>query len=111
MAQDTPLLELPPVRSRDEIIARLRGHEAEIRKFGATALYLFGSAARDELRDDSDIDLFIDYDPAADFSLFEQIAMQEAVMHLLHREVDLLTRGGLHHRLRDGIIASSQRVF
>jgi predicted nucleotidyltransferase len=30
---------------------------------GATALYLFGSTARDEAGEASDLDLFIDYDP------------------------------------------------
>ena len=58
--------EAAPVASRAEVIARLRQNEEVIRRFGATALYLFGSAAPDEMTDKSDVDLFIDYDPNGD---------------------------------------------
>jgi predicted nucleotidyltransferase len=45
--------------TRDEVIARIRSRAPDIRALGARALFLFGSAARDELREDSDIDVFI----------------------------------------------------
>ena len=37
---------------RSEAIARLREHEAELKRLGV--LYLFGSAARGDARDDSE---------------------------------------------------------
>jgi uncharacterized protein len=43
---------------RDEAIRRLRRHEADLRRLGVEHLYLFGSTARGEAKDDSDIDLF-----------------------------------------------------
>ena len=46
---------------RVDAIAVLRAHEAELRGLGVEHLYLFGSTARDEAREDSDVDLFIDY--------------------------------------------------
>jgi uncharacterized protein len=49
--------------TRADVIASLRARAADIRALGATSLYLFGSTAREEARDDSDIDMFIDYDP------------------------------------------------
>ena len=45
-----------------ELIAKLREQTDVIRGMGATSLYVFGSAARDEATEQSDIDLFIDYD-------------------------------------------------
>jgi predicted nucleotidyltransferase len=43
---------------RDEAIEKLKQHEAELRQLGVEHLYLFGSTARGEAREDSDIDLF-----------------------------------------------------
>lgn len=42
---------------RDQAIARLKEHEAELRQLGIEHLYLFGSTARSEAREDSDVDL------------------------------------------------------
>jgi len=97
--------------TRDEVVAALKGEEASIRRFGATALYLFGSAARDELRPDSDIDVFIEYDRAGKFTLFELMGLQEFLTERLHRDVDVCTRGGLHPRLRSEIESSSIRII
>jgi predicted nucleotidyltransferase len=47
---------------RDEVIATLRAHEPELRAAGVVRLSLFGSAARDEARADSDIDLLAAFD-------------------------------------------------
>jgi len=45
---------------RDAVITRLQEHEAELRQLGVEHLYLFGSSARGEAREDSDVDLFFD---------------------------------------------------
>jgi len=47
---------------RDEAIAKLKEHEAELRRLGVERLYLFGSTVRGEAREDSDVDLFFDYE-------------------------------------------------
>jgi predicted nucleotidyltransferase len=45
---------------RDDAIAKLKQHEAELRRLGVHHLYLFGSTARGDAREDSDVDLFFD---------------------------------------------------
>lgn len=45
---------------REEILKLLHSHEAELREAGIKTLALFGSVARDEAREDSDIDLMIE---------------------------------------------------
>jgi predicted nucleotidyltransferase len=57
--------------TRSEAIARLSQHADALRARGATSLYLFGSAARDEAGDRSDLDVFLDYDPSMNFSLID----------------------------------------
>ena len=46
------------VVKRDEAISRLQQHEAELKRLGVEHLYMFGSTARGEAKDDSDVDLF-----------------------------------------------------
>jgi uncharacterized protein len=97
--------------TRSETIATLKANSREIRELGATGLYLYGSAARDELSPESDVDLFIDYDPASDFSFVELVRLQELIRQKLARRIDLTTRYGLHPLLRSDIEQSSIRVF
>lgn len=100
-----------PAADRAEVIARLRAREPQLRNLLATSLFLFGSAARDELTPTSDVDVFIDYDPEGPFSFVELIRLRELVGEIVGREVDLLTRDGLHPVLKSDIEQSSIRVF
>ncbi len=61
--------------TRSQILATLRGHAADLKRLGASSLFLFGSAARDQAGAASDVDLFFDFsDPR--FSLVELVALQ-----------------------------------
>jgi hypothetical protein len=46
---------------RGEAIAKLKQHEAELKRLGVEHLYVFSSTARGTAREDSDVDLFFDY--------------------------------------------------
>jgi uncharacterized protein len=96
---------------RDEIVSRIRKHADAIRAQGATALYLFGSIARNEADADSDIDVFVDYDPNRRFSLLNMSGIRLIVMEEVGRDVDITTRDSLHPRLKDGILAEAVRVL
>src|SRR6266700_3212409 len=96
--------------ARGDIIVSLQARAADIRALGATSLYLFGSAAHGEARDDSDIDLFIDYDPER-FSFVELIRLRERLSQILGRPADLATREGLHPLLRSQIEAEAIKVL
>jgi uncharacterized protein len=95
--------------TRADILALLRD-QADIRALGATSLYLFGSAARGEATETSDVDLFIDYDPDR-FSFVELVRMRERLSHVLGRPADVTTREGLHPLLRTDIEAEAIKVF
>ncbi len=99
------------VDTRGEALDRLRAHAPAIVALGATALFLFGSAARDELTPESDIDLFIDYDPNSTFGFVELFRLRDVFEEMLGRKVDLTSRDGLHPRLRARIERSSMKVF
>ncbi len=95
---------------RADVIAQLRAHEAELRHLGVRHLYLFGSTARGEARDDSDIDLFFDHQRGK-LSLFGLMDIKEAAARILGRKTDIISRGSLHRMLRDTIENSSVQVF
>lgn len=97
--------------NRDDAIARIKQIEPAIRAFGASALYLFGSTARNEAMPTSDVDIFVDLDPSKKVGLFELFDMEDHLEHALGTRVDLGTRTGLHPILRNDIEQSAIRVF
>lgn len=94
-----------------EAIERLRQQADAIKALGATSLYLFGSLARDEARADSDLDVFVDYDPGKKFSLVDLVGIKLLLEDELGMSVDVTTRDSLHPMLRGDIEKSAVRVF
>lgn len=82
-----------------KIIELLGRHKAELtRRFGVLRLALFGSAARDEAGQDSDVDILVSFDgPATSARYF---GVQFYLEDLLGRPVDLVTDRALRSELR-----------
>jgi predicted nucleotidyltransferase len=110
-ATETSQSARAPPSTRDQVVAALKAAREQIIAFHVAKLFLYGSAARDEMTEISDVDVFIDYSPDSRFSLFDQIELQEYLAGLLQRDVDLTTRGGLHPLLKERIERSSIRVL
>jgi predicted nucleotidyltransferase len=86
---------------RDEVLAILRAHREELRLLGAKSLFLFGSAARDEARADSDIDILVEFTGPATFDGFMDLKLY--LEELLGRRVDLVTSKALKPRIRPNV--------
>jgi uncharacterized protein len=97
--------------NRIEAVTKLKGCADAIKARGATSLYLFGSAARDQAKIGSDLDLFIDYDPNEKFSLVDLVDLKLFIEDELGMKVDITTRDSLHPMLRADIEKSALRVF
>jgi predicted nucleotidyltransferase len=95
---------------RDDVIDKLRTHADAIAASGVTALYLYGSAARDEMGDRSDIDLFADVD-YEHFGFVSFMDLREFLASILGRKVDFTTRRALHPDLKNEIIRSAIKVL
>lgn len=96
---------------RSDAIIHLQANAEAVLALGATALYLFGSTLRDEARSGSDLDVFVEYDPASRFNAFDLIGIKLFLENRLGLVVDVTTRDSLHPRLRDRIERSALRVF
>lgn len=53
---------------------------------------LFGSVVRSDFRPESDIDVLVEFDPEARFSLFEFFDVEQELTALFGRHVDLVER-------------------
>ena len=95
---------------RDEAIAKLKGHAAELKRLGVDHLYLFGSTARGDARDDSDVDLFFDH-ARGRLGLFQLMDVKERAAEILGCKADIMTRRSLHPVLRKRIEASALQIF
>ena len=73
-------------------------------------LALFGSAARGELREDSDIDLLVEFLPGTRVGL-RFITIQDELAALLGRQVDLCTPGFLSRHFRERVLEEAVPLY
>ena len=92
------------------VIEKLHAHADAIRARGVTALYLYGSTARDDAGETSDVDLFADVDYQR-FGFIPFMDLRDYLAGLLGCKVDFTTRNALHPDLREWITSSATRVF
>jgi predicted nucleotidyltransferase len=83
-----------------EIIAKLRENEIALRARGVSHAALFGSRARGDNRPDSDIDIMVEFDPAAHVTVFNYAGLKEYIAGLFDGPVDVVSREGLKPYVR-----------
>lgn len=94
---------------RETALARLSSLLPELRaRFGVRELAVFGSVARDEATDASDLDLIVDFEGPATFDAF--MGLKLFLEDTLAVRVDLATRPSLKPRLKARIEAEARRV-
>jgi len=97
--------------NREDIIARLRENEAELRRRGVAHAALFGSRARGDDRADSDTDIIIEIDPAARIGVYEYVGLKEYIASLFDGPVDVVNREGLKPYVRPAATADAIYAF
>ncbi|MBV8938811.1 MAG: nucleotidyltransferase family protein [Alphaproteobacteria bacterium] len=81
--------------SRDKILALAAA-------YGVKDVRVFGSVARGEDREDSDIDLLVSLEPGA--GLMAMGGFLADMEDFLHRRVDVVTEKGLHWVIREQVL-------
>ena len=94
---------------RDQVLAILNAHQADLQDLGVKSLELFGSVARDEAHPDSDVDFLVEF--AIEASLFDLFRVRHYLEDLLGCDVDLGTTDALREHLREPILEETIRVF
>ncbi|MEA2118217.1 nucleotidyltransferase family protein [Halovibrio sp. HP20-50] len=95
--------------NRDEALRLLHDHKPVLAsQFGVQALALFGSMARNNADENSDIDILVSFDgPASSARYF---GLQFYLEDLFGRSVDLVTDKALRHELRPYVESEALHV-
>lgn len=75
----------------------------------ASRIAVFGSRARDDAREDSDLDLLVSFATAK--SLFKLVAIERELSETLGLKVDLLTEAALSPHLRERIRSQLRVIY
>jgi len=84
------------INKKRQDILRLAAHH------GARNVRLFGSIARGDANEESDIDVLVDLEPGR--SLLDLGGLLMDLQELLGREVDVVTEKGLRPRIRERVL-------
>lgn len=89
----------------DELSELLKDHRSELIQHGVESLAVFGSLARGEGSQDSDIDLLVDFNLPV--GLFEFIRLKHYLEKLTGQRVDQVTRDALRPAMREVILSEA----
>ncbi|MBI4870810.1 MAG: nucleotidyltransferase family protein [Candidatus Riflebacteria bacterium] len=92
---------------RDEILRMLQQHGDTIRSYDVRSLSVFGSAARDECSEGSDLDLLVEFQKK---SFDAYMDLRDFLQQLFGCKVDLVPVDCVKPRLRPHVLAEAIRV-
>lgn len=72
---------------------------------------VFGSALGDQFRDDSDVDVLVEFEPGGTPGLLTLAAMELELGQLIGREVELRTYEDLSRHFRDRVRRSARQLY
>jgi predicted nucleotidyltransferase len=92
------------VKTQTEVLQMLVHQKSSLlATYQITRLGIFGSYARGEQTDDSDIDVLVEYEKAP--SLWRLIELRDYLSELFAVKVDVVTTNGLKARIRESVLA------
>jgi hypothetical protein len=97
--------------SLDSVLEALRAHERELRQLGVSHAAVFGSVARGEAMNDSDVDVLVDLDAERPMGIFEYARLKIYINEILDGTGDVVNRRTLKPMLRDSILRDAVDAF
>ncbi|MEX2139369.1 MAG: nucleotidyltransferase family protein [Pirellulales bacterium] len=97
--------------ARADVLRNLREHRDELReRYAVRSLALFGSVARDDADEGSDVDLLVEFDQPV--GLLHVIGTEQHLQAVLRvSKVDLVLRDDIIPELKDRILSEAIDVF
>jgi uncharacterized protein len=97
--------------NRDEVISKLRAHEAELKAAGILRLAIFGSVARGDNSPESDVDLLADFDKTKHYTLLTMGRLESRLADLLGTRVDLSSPEWLKESVKNQVLREAVFAF
>jgi predicted nucleotidyltransferase len=94
--------------NQKQVLKRIQANQARLTQLGVASLSLFGSMARGDSTEDSDIDLLVSFDGRASFDRYMDLKL--FLEDLLGRRVDLVTEQALREEIRAHVEQDLLRV-
>jgi predicted nucleotidyltransferase len=95
----------------DGVLTALRSHESELRQFGVSHASVFGSVARGEATEASDVDVLVELDERRAMGIFEYARLTLYINEILDGGGDVVNRKTLKPLLRDSILRDAVHAF
>ncbi|MEO0071180.1 MAG: nucleotidyltransferase family protein [candidate division WOR-3 bacterium] len=92
------------VQTREQIVQLLARHRDKIKSFGVKSLALFGSAARNQAVETSDLDFLVEFEHKTFDNYME---LKFFLEELFGVPVDLVLKDAVKPRLRNAILAEA----
>lgn len=96
---------------REDLLSSLAALEPRLRAEGVTHLALFGSRARADNRDDSDIDVVVDVRPDVRFSMLNLVGIAHEIGDRLSLPANVFMRRSLSPDFRKSVARDEMKIF
>ncbi|MCS3448035.1 MULTISPECIES: nucleotidyltransferase family protein [Bradyrhizobium] len=97
--------------TREEIVAAIRENADAIKAEGVSKLAIFGSRVRGDYRPDSDVDVLVEVEPDASFSLLNLIGVEHIIEDATGLQAQATMKRSLPPRLAQRIADDILEVF
>jgi len=94
---------------RQHVLHCLKKDQSTLKQYGLKTLSLFGSVAREDEKETSDVDILVTFNQP--LGLFAFMELKDHLEEILDAHVDLVTEDSLHPRLRSRILKESIHVI
>ena len=88
-----------------EVLERIACHESELRSLGLSSIQVFGSVARGDATDDSDVDLLVSFSQPVGLIHFARA--RRRLSEILSCRVDMTTIGGIRKEIRNKVLSEA----
>jgi uncharacterized protein len=94
-----------------EALRRLNRNRERLRTYSVRHIAVFGSTARDQATEHSDVDILVEFEPQARVGLFTFVRLLDHLSDVMGTRIDLATPGALRPEMREQILAEAVRAF
>lgn len=89
----------------ERIISILKEHKAELKeKYGVKEIGIFGSYVRGEYKEQSDLDILVEFEEDAKIGLLKFVNLENYLSDLIGFKVDLVEKSALKPRIGKNIL-------